>query len=169
LLLEKDFEDITINELCDLAEVRRATFYKHFDDKRDFLRYYVYRKRLIFDIRAKISNMPKSTPEYYLEYPKGIIKFLCENERLTRRALESSAASTIIDVVKEQNYIDTRDRLRESEKGGMPLPVSCESLATMLTGAITDMIVKWFKDGRPISEKELISEMSKIIRAMLNA
>lgn len=169
MLLDKDFEEITVGEMCESAGVRRATFYKHFADKRDFLRYYVYRKRLIFDTRVRISNMPTNTPEYYLEYPKGIIKFLSENERLTKRALESNAASTIVDVVKEQNYIDTCDRLRESERCGMSLPVSCEVLAMMLTGAITDMIVKWFRDGKPTGEKELIFEMSKIIRAMLNA
>ena len=36
LLIEKSFEEITINELCDRACTRRATFYKHFSDKYDF-------------------------------------------------------------------------------------------------------------------------------------
>ena len=30
LLNEKPFEEITVNELCDRADVRRATFYKHY-------------------------------------------------------------------------------------------------------------------------------------------
>ena len=38
-LLEKEsFENITVAELCDLAEVRRATFYTHFPDKYSFPR-----------------------------------------------------------------------------------------------------------------------------------
>ena len=32
LLEEKRFEDFTVNELCDLAMIRRTTFYKHFDE-----------------------------------------------------------------------------------------------------------------------------------------
>ena len=36
LLGEKSFEDITVNELCENAMVRRATCYKHFADKYDF-------------------------------------------------------------------------------------------------------------------------------------
>ena len=33
LLGEKPFEDITVNELCKKAMVRRATFYQHFEEK----------------------------------------------------------------------------------------------------------------------------------------
>ena len=37
LLAKKPYEDITINELCDAADVRRATFYKHYSDKVSFV------------------------------------------------------------------------------------------------------------------------------------
>ena len=33
LLEEKRFEELTVNELCDRAMIRRTTFYKHFGDK----------------------------------------------------------------------------------------------------------------------------------------
>ena len=36
LLEERKFEDITVNELCDRAMIRRTTFYKHFADKFDY-------------------------------------------------------------------------------------------------------------------------------------
>ena len=39
LLEEKSFEEITINELCDRAQTRRATFYKHFSDKYEFFQF----------------------------------------------------------------------------------------------------------------------------------
>jgi AcrR family transcriptional regulator len=54
LLSEKQFEDITVNELCDAAGVRRATFYKHYSDKFDFLTAYV---RLL---RDRIDRMIES-------------------------------------------------------------------------------------------------------------
>lgn len=33
LLEEKDFEDIHVKDICELAMVHRTTFYKHFEDK----------------------------------------------------------------------------------------------------------------------------------------
>ncbi|MCD8239753.1 MAG: TetR/AcrR family transcriptional regulator [Clostridiales bacterium] len=41
LLKHKNFYDITVNEICDNAMVGRGTFYKHFNDKYDFLTYVV--------------------------------------------------------------------------------------------------------------------------------
>ena len=38
LLTGKTFDDITVNELCERAMIRRPTFYSHFEDKYDFLR-----------------------------------------------------------------------------------------------------------------------------------
>ena len=39
LMREKDFENLSVSEICDRAGVHRATFYKHFDDKLEFIRY----------------------------------------------------------------------------------------------------------------------------------
>lgn len=39
LLSEKSFEEITVGELCGLAQYPRATFYNYFDDKYDLLNY----------------------------------------------------------------------------------------------------------------------------------
>jgi AcrR family transcriptional regulator len=49
LLREKHFEEITINELCDRAEIRRATFYKHYTDKLNFLACFTRSLRDQFD------------------------------------------------------------------------------------------------------------------------
>lgn len=39
LIKEKDFENLSVSEICDKAGVHRATFYKHFNDKLEFIRY----------------------------------------------------------------------------------------------------------------------------------
>ncbi|SHE54685.1 transcriptional regulator, TetR family [Atopostipes suicloacalis DSM 15692] len=50
LLREKEFEKISVKELCDTAMIRRPTFYKHFLDKYDFLTFFIKHKmNLIFD------------------------------------------------------------------------------------------------------------------------
>lgn len=39
LLEEKSFEDLSVSEICEHADVHRATFYKHFNDKYEFLNF----------------------------------------------------------------------------------------------------------------------------------
>ena len=41
LLEEKRFENITVNELCEKAMIRRTTFYKHFADKYEYFTFYM--------------------------------------------------------------------------------------------------------------------------------
>ena len=70
LLAEKTFEEITINEICIRAEVRRATFYKHFCDKYDFLAALTTELRKDFDRYILNSKKWKNRPpvDYYIEY-----------------------------------------------------------------------------------------------------
>ncbi|MGN0440530.1 MAG: hypothetical protein ACI4HH_07120, partial [Hominenteromicrobium mulieris] len=42
---EMPLEEIKINELCNRAQVRRQTFYTHFDGKEDFTQFYLSRVR----------------------------------------------------------------------------------------------------------------------------
>lgn len=50
LLKEKEFENISVKELCDAAMIRRPTFYTHFIDKYDFLTFFIkYKMNIIFD------------------------------------------------------------------------------------------------------------------------
>ena len=44
LLLEKEFESISVTEICDAAMIRRPTFYKHFLDKYDFITFFIKHK-----------------------------------------------------------------------------------------------------------------------------
>ena len=39
LLADKSFEELSVSEICDNAQVHRATFYKHFNDKYEFLNF----------------------------------------------------------------------------------------------------------------------------------
>ena len=52
LLEEKPFEQISVTELCDRARTRRATFYKHFGDKYEFMHFVLVETRHRFVAEA---------------------------------------------------------------------------------------------------------------------
>ena len=92
LLEKKDFEYITIKEICDTAGVNRSTFYLHYDNTYDLLKettsyvidkhlayYNVDKKRISLQFEAcKREELLFITDEYLLPY----LTFIKDNQRL---------------------------------------------------------------------------------------
>ena len=163
LLTEKSFEDITVNEICEVSGVRRATFYKHFADKYAFLKYFVGSLRNQFDAKLEKRAKTSSTSAYYVEYLRALVDFLLENEKMVENALESTVLPALIDVIKEKNYEDTCEKLRESARGGLRLPASVEVTAAMMTGAVAEAILRWYRSGKKTPKDKFIDETSSVI------
>jgi len=167
LAAEKKFEDITVNELCDVAEVRRATFYKHFSDKMNFLSYMTKTLRQRFDSQVWSGNFREEPKEYFVEYTRALIKFLVEHEVMMNRMLESEMRGSLLTIIVGQNTIDTQLRLEKTVQHGRKLPAKSTTLAKMLTGGISNIIIDWIENGRTESEEELTSEISLLIDKLL--
>ncbi|MCD7776992.1 MAG: TetR/AcrR family transcriptional regulator [Clostridiales bacterium] len=71
----KNFSDITVNEICDNAMVGRGTFYKHFNDKYDFLSFLI--NELVNDCMTKASEAAQS--DNLCEYYKVFFSKFIEN------------------------------------------------------------------------------------------
>ena len=162
LLGKKKFEDITINEICENANIRRATFYKHFEDKYDFLGHFIKTLRVKFDSTGQYGN-PDGTVGYYVEYAHEIIHFLDENDAILRNILESADVGSILNVIIIENLKETRKRLKESAELGLKLPASVNTVADMMVGGVAVVILNWFEEGRPIPKETLLKEIADII------
>ena len=166
LLEEKRFEDITVNELCDKAGIRRATFYKHFDDKYAFLGFVVQSLRDDFDRQIWSSKKPGNTSDYYTAYVKGLIAFINYFDKTFEGIMQSEISHRLISILMRQNYEDTYERLCRSVEDGMVLPASIESTAAMLTGGVGHIIIAWVKSGKKKPIDELLADVSALIQRL---
>lgn len=102
ILAKKDFEYITVKEICEKAKVNRSTFYLHYETLDDllcesvdymnntFLEYMkLNSKAVIATIRTcDVEKLYFLTPEYLTPY----LNFIFENRRLFRTALNNAAS-----------------------------------------------------------------------------
>ena len=167
MLSETTFEEITINALCDRADVRRATFYKHYADKFDFLNAITRQLRDRFDSTRWKDASGTNTKEYYVAYAKRVIGFVNEHDMIVKNMLKSDLLPTMMNVITEQNYIDTAERLREAEKDGMVLKASPEAIAMMCSGGIAQIVYHWIIDGKNKDINILEDEIGAMVSALI--
>ena len=164
-----EMDDITVNDLCISAGIRRATFYKHFKDKNDFVLF------LIKDVRERFDNETWQnesdttvTKEYYLKYAESVMNYLFGREVAIKNIINSSIRSTFIQTFVQQNYEDTIKRLEASKDSGMSLIASADVVASMLIGGISHCIVSWFEKDDRCTSDELLSDISSFIDRVLS-
>ena len=98
LLEKKDFEYITIKEICDTAGVNRSTFYLHYENTSDLLKettryiidkhlayYEIDKKRISLQFETcKREELLFITDEYLVPY----LKFIKDNQRLFKVSIK---------------------------------------------------------------------------------
>ncbi len=168
LLSEKSFDAITINELCEAAGVRRATFYKHYTDKFDFLTAYTILCRDRFDSIIWRENHSELTPEYYVAYAKRLIHFINENSLAISNLCKSNLFPSVLAIITEQNYKDTCQRLRVSVANGLKLSASVEIVAAMCTGGVTACIQGLLKGTNSLSPDELAEQVGAVVANIIS-
>ena len=167
LLDEKTFEEITINELCEAADIRRATFYKHYSDKFAFLTAFTHTLRLKFDQTIWKNGSYSTDTEYYVAYARRIVGYISEHPAAVDNIVKSSLFSQMLSIILEQNYKDTKERLERSIKSGMRLYASVETLSAMCAGGIATAIYLWLVDGKKKSPEALAEEIGVIVHNLL--
>ena len=68
LLMEKPFDKITIQDLCEGSMISKSTFYNYFEDKFDLLRYFFQECKNEITRSTDNSFDPLHTHEYLLDY-----------------------------------------------------------------------------------------------------
>lgn len=93
MLEEKDFQFITIKDICNKAHVNRSTFYLHYQNLNDLLEEVIYNTNLKFNELYKDKNLPdiKNSSKSELIFIKDeflvpYLSFIKENKKIYRAA-----------------------------------------------------------------------------------
>lgn len=83
LLNEKSFDDVSVLEICEASGVHRATFYKHFNDKFEFLNFCFdsMLSTISFD-SLKLGSSPSIIKSNIMHFISCILEFIDDNRPL---------------------------------------------------------------------------------------
>ncbi|WAJ22628.1 TetR/AcrR family transcriptional regulator [Lacrimispora xylanolytica] len=166
LLEEKRFEDITVNELCKRAMVRRATFYKHFGDKYEFFTFFIREIQEEFD--REIADSPDiNTPiDFYINIVHRVMRFMKEKDKLLQSLLKSDCLPALLRILSEQVEFDILQKLKTDAENGHKLIADPEVMAHFFTGAILETLQWWLTQKKPLPQERIEEQILSMMRAV---
>ncbi len=157
MMKEKPYDSITVLGVCEKAGVHRATFYKHFVDKQDFVNFCFGKKleSLELDCDSLLLGNTETARLEYIELCKKIVNFVYDNRNIitdlnmnaTSSAFTSALTSSIADALEK--------RLNRDKKAGADLLSPVPMLAHYYAGAIVEILKWWTIDGSQYSKDDI--------------
>ena len=163
LLKEKDFNDITVRELCDKAMVRPATFYKHFGDKYEFFTFVI--KGMVQEFHEKSKSLldEEHPAQYEAAMVDQTLLFVEEHKQLITHTIQGSISHILLDLISEQVYLDAFTELRKGQDNNLNLSVEADRMAAILTGALSYTLKWWIMQDFKPERQVIVKDFEKLL------
>ena len=171
LMLEQSYESITVQEIIDRANVGRATFYKHFENKEDLLLRGI--AHIPYHANAQTHLGDPDSTESHPHRPvsgKKTLSFAASfihsknNQRLHEVMYRRSFANPILDKVTSFFYERINTQLKQLSPPQSVDDVKVTVLSHFLTGGLLAVIKWWQLSDFPYS----VDEMDEFVQAIVN-
>lgn len=162
LLQTKSFEQITVQDLCANANVRRSTFYRHFNDKYDLLNHVVgtlidhFRKLYLPDIN------PDNPRQFFEKLMRDVLTFIHDNKDIVRSVITLNFYGEIYTIFYEQIYKAVQKQIEFDRQSGQ-FYVDVTIYGEFLTGGILSVITNWIQHGQQQSIDKVTKEIVNMI------
>jgi len=120
LLSEKALDEITVTELCERAQTRKATFYKHFGDKYELFTFMIRELQEEYDNSVQETANDHDAEAYYTGMFLYYLDFLEKHKDIFLKILSSPSHETIIALLSEQLKAHLTIHMKEDQKKGCP-------------------------------------------------
>lgn len=143
LLVEKGWDELSVQDICDRADIGRSTFYLHFPSKEELLRGSLDDLRGVLNSHRDPDANAKCTRP--LAFVHGLVDHLYEQRRLCRSIFGRRSAHTVQVRFREMVTQLVADNLAALAPAGWRRDAAVRYLA----GALVEMLA-WWIDSRPM-------------------
>lgn len=155
----RELSDISVNEICEAADISRTTFYYHFDDKFDIIQWhydYVAQRNLFLTGRNYT---------WFQAHYKNTREVLKKRE-LYLAAFASRGYQSLFSYSKRRRVESLKTTIVEYKKMALDEELGFQIYA--LADAEVASMSRWFKDGMPFDLETLCKYLEGIVPRRLH-
>lgn len=162
LIVERGYEHLSITEITERADLRRATFYLHYGSVDELL---LTTLREIFDELAREIEAKQPMQPFWIDseppHMQAVFEYLAEHAALYHALLSGASGAMVQRSIREYLAGVKLQHLAGIPKNALPMPA--EVLANYIAGTECGMIVWWLEMGMPYPPKEIARMLQRLI------
>ena len=162
LAMERNFDEITVFDLCKEAKVQRATFYTHFKDKMDFTAYAIKcaHKELGESVQK---NLDSANPiDFLIRYIECGMAFIDSKDAMYKHVCESASFPAICAIIADYTRESLALNVEAARKIGLKLPADLDTTVTFVNAGLTYTVLNWLRK-RPPPTDSLFGELRLLL------
>ncbi|GEN36295.1 TetR/AcrR family transcriptional regulator [Aneurinibacillus danicus] len=148
LISEKDFDEVSVTDITECANINRSTFYSHYQDKYDLLNKIVEEKLLSLTkrLRDNITHENKYKANFDVPDPffEALFNHVAQNEEFYRIMFTRLQPAFFIDKMREairECYYTQFSLMRMKQKPVVPSDILLDYISSSIIG----VVVKWLE------------------------
>ncbi|NDJ60742.1 MAG: TetR/AcrR family transcriptional regulator [Chloroflexi bacterium] len=166
LIAERDFETLTVNDICDRALIHRTTFYNHYQDKYDLLdsgmaaMYEALTSAFEPPEKVITAYAPDQPPPYFV----SLFQHVLDHKPFYTAMFNGGIVNPFREQIHAYIVAQSQARLTALHaQRGQSAPVPQALIAHFNAGAIISALVWWVRTDFAITPDEMASHLMRLI------
>jgi len=147
LILERGWDGVRVQDICDRADVGRSTFYTHFVDKEDLLIGGL--EDLGKSLRERFT--PRTGSKEPLSFVPGLIEHAWEQKRLFRAIIGKRGGV----VVQQRFRAQVVQLVRHDLSSTLPSSPERDAVVHFIAGALMEVLTWWLESRDPWPQEQV--------------